>query len=279
MYYNLSKYTVLIILLLCSSVFAQLPYKDALEHSCNLQDEKGLILILDEWYRQSAPLNSKYLEISPGIEKVGYSLFVNFFRQEIYKIMLNEKLEKAQFLQSNKSNFLRGVYGDCTGVFKRTNYIVVQNKIKLYHADCDSIDNKFRGNPSEYIYLLDFRPDVETFGQRLIYFTDEIRQTLTEFIVSKDSLSVRNHINNDWYGKEIDASKVGFLKQQMRLTSYHWGGGFYFQIKPVATEIFFNKNLDFARITAQYYHSASYLYYKLIEGEWELIREQQLYIE
>jgi len=252
-----------VILLCCVKPLSFYRYSpaDTLERAYKKNDLKRLHKFFEQWRGELRPFSEiESTALSDTTQKL-VDLFAAFYQP---------------FQLSNYNSDLDDTF------YKGIQYAVVQNT--LTYSFIDSIDMKSEIiPPKRYFYwtypsrplkrkISPFRPDLNLEGIEILYLSKFYLDIILEFLGENNFIPPMPGESDTNYEKEKEyRKKRQFLNNYIKITTAHMGGGSNLLTFPVASRIYFTKDLKQAVISYQVGLGSGRAYFKLKEDTWQLI--------
>ena len=239
-----------------------------LNKSYKANSSAKLKLFLDRWCKSSTPISSKNLNKQNDTVKMVYDLYTAFYQPKDLSPL--------------------GVPEGGNAAYAHADYLVIQDNIN--YAVVESLPSINGKDLPDYAKLNDisnsskavsktvknFRPLVDFEKTKILCLTEYYDSAINRFLKNKP-VGKKGDSNNSM--QEHDEKKEQFLSQYLVMVKRHWGQYWDIISYPEASQITFDRSLQYATINYRFSGKGGIAYYKKTDGKWILVGSRILYTQ
>jgi len=228
-----------------------------LNKAYNANSSVKLKLFLDRWCKSSTPLSSKILNKQNDTIKMVYDLYTAFYQPK----------DLSPFGAPEGGN----------AAYAHADYLVIQDNIN--YAVVESLPNNTGNDLPDYAKLYDivnsskavsktiknFRPNVDFEKTNILCLTEYYDSAISKFLRIK-TVGNKGDLNNSM--QEHDVKKEQFLSQYLVMVKRHLGQFWDIISYPEASQITFDRTLQYAAVNYRFSGKEGIAYYKKSDGKW-----------
>jgi len=226
-----------------------------LKKAKRFNSEKSLCRFLDNWHSLSLPVSSSEIENFSEIHRDVYSIFYDFYNPFELKRTGGDEIDMK--LDTN------------------TDYLVVQNKIFFYKLHSKNLSlsyfNRTGSNSFTFDSIIDFRPDLNIPGIKILYLTDDYKNDIYKFLEKKKP-SYRGSGKNALTGvpqmKFYKTGRLNFLNKKLLIIDRYGTWDLHLVTQLEVNTIRFNQDYTQAILYYRYGHQLGEAVYEKKDGNW-----------
>ena len=231
-----------------------------LERAFKRQSRDSLRTILNDLADASTPVSAGHLRMKLEVEQHVYEIFQMYYSpRDLGRLGRTQPRPKVREAGPD--------------YYKDIQFALVQNEIRFDVFDTIPERPFFVGQipPITSLKILDFRPNVDVPGARVIYLSGKIHKSIERFVTTR-------YYRGQTLPRNVSMDRAAFMEPDVRIYRLFWGHGWHFETDPKVSSIVFDKDLEHAVVHSRIRHRGAEARFERIKGEWRMVETKLTWI-